>query len=110
MLNGTEVSVKKFPLIALSLYRLADQEAPNRVINTVGMARANAHLHRHMTAAGLYQQLLFQMTSSHSHDEYFLQEANEYLDRYNSAIQFSFSLMLIIFSLSICFYSSLKFQ
>jgi len=98
-LNGSETSVDKFPLIALNLYKKADQTAPNRAINTLGMARSNAHLDQHSIATGLYQQLLFQMTSSNHSDDSFLKEGNEYLDNHSSAIDCSFSFLLIFFSL-----------
>ncbi|CAF4866722.1 unnamed protein product [Rotaria sp. Silwood1] len=104
MLNGTETAIDKFPLIALKLYKKADQIAPNRAINTLGMARANAHLNRHNTAVGLYQQLSFQMTSSNNNDEYFLKEANDYLDQHSSAIHCSFSFILIFFSMCLFYF------
>jgi hypothetical protein len=106
MLNGSEISVHKFPSIALELYRKADQVAPNRAINTLGMARSNAHLVQHSAAVGLFQQLYFQMTSSGHNDESFLTEANEYIDNHNSAINCSFSFLLIVFLL----YFSMKFE
>jgi hypothetical protein len=102
MLNGSEISVDKFPLMALNLYKNADQVAPNRAINILGMARSNARLNQHSVAAGLYQQLFFQMTSSNNSDDSFLKEANEYLDKHNSAINCKFSFLLILFSL-FCF-------
>ncbi|CAF3193574.1 unnamed protein product [Rotaria sp. Silwood2] len=108
-LNGTETVVDKFPLIALKLYKKADQIAPNRAINTLGMARSTAHLKRHSIAVGLYQQLFFQMTSSNNNDEHFLKEANDYLDHHSSAIHCSFSFILIFFSMCI-FYFSMKFK
>ncbi|CAF1073198.1 unnamed protein product [Rotaria sordida] len=104
MLNGAETAVDKFPLIALNLYKKADQIAPNRAINTLGMARSNDYLNQHSIAVGLYQQLFFQMTSSHNNDEYFLKEANNYLDHHNSAIHCSFSFTVIFFFCScVCF-------
>lgn len=110
MLNGSETSVDKFPSIALDLYKKADQVAPNRAINTLGMARSSAYLEQHNAAVNLYQQLFFQMTSSNNNnDESFLKEANEYLDNHNSAINCSFSLLLIVFSL-FSFYFSMKFE
>ncbi len=102
MLNGTETLVDNFPSIALNLYKKADQTAPNRAINTLGMARSHAHLNRHSAAVGLYQQLFYQMTSSNTNDDSFLKEANAYLDKHSSAINCSFSLNLIFFSL-FCF-------
>lgn len=104
MFNGTQTSIAKFPSIALKLYKIADQTAPNRAINTLGLARSNAHLNRHSIAVGLYQQLSFQMTSSHYHDENFLKEPNEYLDNHNSAIHSNFSFSLTLFILSCLFY------
>jgi hypothetical protein len=101
-LNGSETSVDKFPSIALNLYKKADQTAPNRAINTLGMARAKARLDQHGAAVSLYQQLFFQMTSSNHSDDSFLREANDYLDHHSSAINCNFSFTLIIFSL-FCF-------
>jgi hypothetical protein len=104
MLNGSEVSVNRFPSIALDFYRKADQVAPNRAINTLGMARSNAFLDQHSVAAGLYQQLFFQMTSSNNNDDSFLKEADEYLNKHSSAINASFSFILICFSLFCCIF------
>jgi hypothetical protein len=101
-LNGSQISVDKFPSIALNLYKTADQIAPNRAINTLGMARSKARLEQHGAAASLYQQLFFQMTSSNHSDDSFLREANEYLDHHSSAINSKFSFTLIVFSL-FCF-------
>jgi hypothetical protein len=102
MLNGTQISIDKFPLIAFDLYKKADEIAPNRAINKLGMARSNAHLNQRSLAVGLYQQLFFQMILSNHSDDSFLKEANEYLDHHNSTINCSCSLILIIFSL-FCF-------
>ncbi|CAF0907888.1 unnamed protein product [Adineta steineri] len=102
ILNGTQININNFPLIALDLYKKADQIAPNRAINTLGMARCNAHLHQESIAVSLYQQLYMQMTTFNNSDDYFLKEANQYLDHHNSAINFRFSPILIIFSL-FCF-------
>jgi len=102
ILNDSETSVDKFPLMALNLYKTADQVAPNRAINTLGMARSNAHLGQDSVAAGLYQQLIYQMTSSNNSDDSFLKEANEYLDNHSSAINCSFSFLSVFFSLC-CF-------
>jgi hypothetical protein len=66
------------------------------------MARSNAHLGQDSVAAGLYQQLIYQMTSSNNSDDSFLKEANEYLDNHSSAINRNFSFLSIIFSL-FCF-------
>ncbi len=104
ILNGAEISIEKFPSIALDLYRKADRVAPNRVINTLGMARSNVFLGQHNVAAGLYQQLFFQMTSSNSSDDSFLEEADDYLDNHNSAINYNFSFVLICFSLFCCIF------
>jgi len=103
-LNDSETSVDKFPLMALNLYKTADQVAPNRAINTLGMARSNAHLGQDSVAAGLYQQLIYQMTSSNSSDDSFLKEANEYLDNHSSAINRSFSLLSIFFHFVVLFF------
>lgn len=84
---------------------MADEKAPNRAINTLGMARSNAHLDQHDAAVNLYQQLFFQMTSSNNQDESFLKEANEYLDLHNLAISsHSFSLILIGFFVTFSVY------
>lgn len=104
MLNGTQVSIDQFPSIALELYTSADHVAPNRAINTLGMARSNAFLEQHNIAVSLYQQLYFQMTSSNRSDETFLREADDYLDKHNSAIHCHFSYILIILSIFFCFY------
>ena len=102
MLNGTKTFVDKFPSIALDLYKNADQLAPNRAINTLGMARSHANLDQHSAAVSLYQQLLFQMTSSNHSDDSFLEEVNDYLDHHNSAMNCKFSFILIVFSI-FCF-------
>ena len=104
MLNGSQISIENFPSLALDLYKKADQVAPNRAINTLGMARSNALLEQHGAAASLYQQLFFQMTSSNRSDETFLKEADDYLDKHNSAINFNFSYILIIFLIFFCLY------
>ena len=104
-MNGTEISVDKFPSLALDYYEKADKIAPNRAINTLGMARANAHLDRAHTATNLYRQLIFQMTSANYSDENFLQEANEFLEQHNSTINRTLSIMLIIFSLISSFFT-----
>lgn len=89
MLNGTWVSIDKFPLIALDFYKQADQVAPNRAINTLGMARANSDAGQDRTAVTLYQNLHFQMTSSNRSDESFLREANQYIEQQNSSAPIS---------------------
>ncbi|CAF1623504.1 unnamed protein product [Rotaria magnacalcarata] len=104
VLNGTKTSVDKFPSIALKLYKASDQLAPNRAINTLGMARSNAYLNRHSIAVGLYQQLSFQMTSTHTHDDNFLKEANDYLARHSSANRVDLG-----FNLIFCFFSCLLY-
>ncbi|CAF1122449.1 unnamed protein product [Adineta ricciae] len=104
-LNGTEISVDKFPTLALDYYEKADKIAPNRAINTLGMARANAHLDRAHTATNLYRQLIFQMTSANYSDENFLQEANEFLEQHNSTINHTLSVMLIFLSLLSSFFA-----
>lgn len=104
MLNGSQVSIDHFPAVALDLYKSADYVAPNRAINTLGMARSNVFLEQHSAAVSLYQQLYFQMTSSNRSDETFLREADDYLDKHNSAIHCHFSYILIIFSILSCLY------
>jgi hypothetical protein len=103
MVNGTKTSVDKFPLISLNLYKNADEKAPNRAINTLGMARSHAHLGQHAVAVSLYQQLFYQMTWSNTSDDTFLKEANEYLDQHSSAIHCNFSFYLMLFSF-VCFF------
>ncbi|UJR31503.1 hypothetical protein I4U23_018992 [Adineta vaga] len=98
-LNGSEISLDKFPSMALDFYQKEDQIAPNRAINTLGMARLNVHLNHENIATSLYQQLVFQMTSANYSDENFLREANQYLEQHNSMIKCTFSIILIIFSL-----------
>lgn len=85
MLNGTWVALEKFPVIALDLYKRADQAAPNRAINTLGLARANAMAGQERTAVTLYQNLHFQMTSSNRSDENFLREASDFIDTHSAA-------------------------
>ena len=101
-LNGTRMSIEKFPSLALQLYKQADVMAPNRAINSVGMARSHAHLDQHGIAANLYQQLIFQMSSSNNTDGSFLKEPNAYLDCHNLAPCYPCSLALIAVGL-ICF-------
>ena len=84
MLNGTWVAIERFPLLALDLYKQADQTAPNRAINTLGMARGHADAGQDQTAVTLYQNLHFQMTSSNRSDESFLREVNQYIDQHSS--------------------------
>jgi hypothetical protein len=109
MFNGSITSVDKFPSIALDLYRRADHLAPNRAINTLGMARSNVFLDQHSVSAGLYQQLFYQMTSSNNNDESFLKEADEYLSAHSSAMNVSFSFSLVFF-FTVLLYFSMKFQ
>ena len=95
-MNGSLTPVEKFPSIALDLYKRADQAAPNRAINTLGMARSHDSSEEHRVAVVLYQQLLFQMTSGNRSDTAFLKEANEYLEQHNSAVIRSASLLLLL--------------
>lgn len=97
--NGSEISVDQFPSIALDLYKTADHIAPNRAINTFGMARAHVLLNDHHAAVSLFQQLSYQMTSSNNHDDSFLRQLNIYLDKYNSAVNCNISFILITFLL-----------
>ena len=92
-------SIEKFPSIALDLYKKADRPAPNRAINTLGMARSHDAAEEHFVAVALYQQLHFQMTSSNHSDNSFLKEINEYLDQHSSAVIHSFSSFLVLVSL-----------
>lgn len=104
MLNGSQIAIENFPSLALDFYKKADQVAPNRAINTLGMARSHALLEQYEVAASLYQQLFFQMTSSNRSDEIFLKEADDYLDTHNSAIHCHFSYILIAFLMFFCLY------
>ncbi|CAF4660887.1 unnamed protein product, partial [Rotaria sp. Silwood2] len=54
MLNGAQVLISEFPRYALNLYQLADLSAPNRAINILGMARANAQLRYNDEAVKFY--------------------------------------------------------
>lgn len=103
-LNGTATAVENFPSIALELFKQADHNAPNRAINTLGMARANALLDRESAAVGLYQQLSFQMTSGNYSDDVLLQQVNRYLEQHNSAMSCTFSFTFIILSLLSCIF------
>ncbi len=84
MLNGINVSINEFPGKALVLYQEADSIAPNRSINTLGMARANVQLGNNDEAARLYQVLLTQVNSSTDSDPIFSQEAANFIVNYNS--------------------------
>jgi hypothetical protein len=99
MLNGSMTPIEKFPSIALNLYKRADQASPNRAINTLGMARAHDAAEEHFIGVALYQQLLFQMTSSNHSDNSFLIEINEYLDQHSSAMMHRLSSFLVLVSL-----------
>jgi hypothetical protein len=84
MLNGINVSINEFPGKALVLYQEADSIAPNRSINTLGMARANVQLGNNDEAARLYQVLLTQVNLSTDSDPIFSQEAANFIVNYNS--------------------------
>ena len=74
-LNGSQVFVSDFPKSALNLYRTANVSAPNRAINTLGIARAYAQRRLNSDAVAVYQKLLAQISVSNNTDETFLQEA-----------------------------------
>jgi hypothetical protein len=58
----------------LALYQKANSSAPNRAINTLGIARAYSQLHNYTEATKLYRILLTQLTSSNDTDAVFTQE------------------------------------
>lgn len=100
-LNGTNVTIDKFPSQALALYQEANSSAPNRAINTLGMARANLQMGNKNEANRLYQILLTQMTSSNNFDPIFSAEALNITANYNSASTNKYSFILSIFILCI---------
>ena len=63
-----------FPSRALGLYQQANGSAPNRAINTFGMARANLQMGNNAAATQLYQGLLVQISSSNDTNSIFSQE------------------------------------
>ncbi|CAF4723878.1 unnamed protein product, partial [Rotaria sp. Silwood2] len=79
MLNGAQVLISEFPRYALNLYQLADLSAPNRAINILGMARANAQLRYNDEAVKFYRKLLVQISSSNNTDPLFSQEATDFI-------------------------------
>jgi hypothetical protein len=101
-LNGTNVSINEFPTRALALYQEANSSAPNRAINTLGMARANLQMGDETEAIRLYQALLTQMTSSNNSDPIFSEEALSIITvNYNAASTNKYSFLLSIFILCI---------
>jgi len=100
-LNGTNVSINEFPTRALALYQEANSSAPNRAINTLGMARANLQMDDETQAIRLYQALLTQMTSSNNSDPIFSEEALSITVNYNAASTNKYSFLLSIFILCI---------
>ncbi|CAF4914218.1 unnamed protein product, partial [Rotaria sp. Silwood1] len=56
-----------------------DISAPNRAINILGMARANAQLRSNDEAVKFYQKLLDQINSSNNTDQLFSQEATDFI-------------------------------
>ncbi|CAF4681163.1 unnamed protein product [Rotaria sp. Silwood1] len=79
MLNGTQISISEFPQYALNLYQIADISAPNRSINILGMARANAQLGSDNEAVKFYRKLLDQINPSNNTDPVFSQEATYFI-------------------------------
>ncbi len=101
-LNGTNVSINEFPIRALALYQVANSSAPNRAINTLGMARANLQIGNKNEAIRLYQILLTQVTSSNDADPIFSEEALTIIaSNYNAASTNKYSFLLSIFILCI---------
>ncbi|CAF3351042.1 unnamed protein product [Rotaria sp. Silwood2] len=103
MLNGAQVLISEFPRYALNLYQSEDLSAPNRTINILGMARANAQLHNNDEAIKFYRKLLTQINFSNTTDPLFSQEATDFITQAentkNSANtnQLCFLLILIVF-------------
>ncbi|CAF3694868.1 unnamed protein product [Rotaria sp. Silwood1] len=79
MLNGTQISISEFPQYALNLYQIADISAPNRSINILGMARANAQLGSDNEAVKFYRKLLDQINPLNNTDPLFSQEATYFI-------------------------------
>jgi uncharacterized protein HemY len=103
-LNGANVSIDQFPTRALALYQRVNSSAPNRAINTLGMARANLQMGNTEQAVQLYQALLTLTTSSNNADPIFSEEALTTIAKYNGAASTStniYSFVLSIFILCI---------
>ncbi len=84
-LNGIQVSIDEFPTRALVLYQNANSSAPNRAINTLGMARANLQIGNNNEAVRLYEVLITQMNSSNDSDPIFSEEALDITLNHNSS-------------------------
>jgi tetratricopeptide (TPR) repeat protein len=101
-LNGTNVSIDQFPARAIALYQKANLSAPNRAINTLGIARTYLQMGNTNQAVQLYQALLTQMTLSNNADPIFSEEALTTIAKYNGAASINNnSFLLSIFILCI---------
>ncbi|CAF1127208.1 unnamed protein product [Rotaria sordida] len=100
-LKSRQISIVDFPSQALILYKKANEAAPNRVINIVGMARANTQLGNTNEAIKLYQLLLTQMNLSNNTDLTLLKEAADFIAQnpiqYNSASNYFSSIFFFAF-------------
>lgn len=98
MIDNIQVPLSEFPQRALNLYQMATLSTPNRAINILGMARANAQLRNIGEAIKFYQMLLAQINLSKNQDPTFSQEATNFIaengEMLNSAnnnlVQFAF--------------------
>ncbi|CAF4000410.1 unnamed protein product [Rotaria magnacalcarata] len=81
-LRNRHTSVMDFATKALALYQRTNAVAPNRIVNIIGMARANAQLGKINEATKFYQLLLTQMNLSNNTNSIFTQEANSFIAKY----------------------------
>ena len=89
ILNSKQTSMSDFATTALTIYQKANETAPNRAINIVGMARANIQFGNTNEAVKLYQLLLTQMNLSNNTNSIFTQEANSFIAQITGQFNFA---------------------
>ncbi len=111
-LNNETISVSDFPSYALRLYTIENQTDPNRIVNTLGIARSYAQIGRTKEANQIYEKLLqdwSDSTFSSSIDRIVIEEATAHLlatkinQIKNNGYIFQFSFILINFLFVVLF-------